>query len=387
MVYRIGGCLLLVVVMVLSSRNIAQNDGILPTPAHAATPISQVATNQQVHIVQVGENLHMIATRYNVSLSDITAANQLADPSLIYVGQALVIPAQPTPTPRPNIATLTPSPTVIPITHEPTYSYFGFEIIPTPIPTHPMTINEMPYDEFILLAPDVIQHVREIYARGQMLGRNPTVFTRLGDSIIEYPVFLTRFDEGTYNLGDYRYLQRVINIYAGSFDHDSIAVIRGLHSWSVLDPMWADNRLCLSGEHMLACEFRRENPSLIFIRLGTNDRGIPDITEESFRQILDVCIENGVIPVLETKADRFDGYGSPNNGIIRALAAEYAVPLWDFDILASTLPRRGLDLDGVHLTAFFAHDWTQARGFTTGHGLHNLVALIVLDEIQQILNR
>lgn len=270
-----------------------------------------------------------------------------------------------------------PSPVATPI-----YSYLGFEIIPTPMPSHPTTLNGVAYDEFILLPFDVTTNIQHIYAAGQRLGRNPTVFTRLGDSIIEYPIFLTRFDIGPYNLGEYTYLQRVIDAYAGSFDHDSVAVVRGLHSWSVFDPMWANNNLCLVGEHMLACEFRRENPSLIFVRLGRNDRGSPEMIITSFRQIIEYCIANGVIPILETQADRLD---SPNNTIIRALAAEYAVPLWDFNRLAGTLPGYGLDVDGIHLTAFFSHDWTQPQGFTTGHGLHNLGALIVLDEIHQVV--
>src|SRR5262245_29887390 len=96
----------------------------------------------------------------------------------------------------------------------PTDNYLGFEIIPTPMPSHPTTLNGLAYDEFILLPFDVTTNMQHIYAAGQRLGRNPAVFTRLGDSIIEYPIFLTRFDIGPYNLGEYTYLQRVINAYA-----------------------------------------------------------------------------------------------------------------------------------------------------------------------------
>jgi murein DD-endopeptidase MepM/ murein hydrolase activator NlpD len=46
----------------------------------------------QVHIVQPGENLFRIALAYGVTVEAIQAANGLADPSLISVGQALVIP-------------------------------------------------------------------------------------------------------------------------------------------------------------------------------------------------------------------------------------------------------------------------------------------------------
>jgi murein DD-endopeptidase MepM/ murein hydrolase activator NlpD len=46
----------------------------------------------QIHVVQPGENLFRIALQYDVTLETIQVANGLADPSLISIGQALVIP-------------------------------------------------------------------------------------------------------------------------------------------------------------------------------------------------------------------------------------------------------------------------------------------------------
>ena len=46
-----------------------------------------------VHIVQWGESLAVIATRYGTTVEALTAANGLANPDLIYVGQRLIIPA------------------------------------------------------------------------------------------------------------------------------------------------------------------------------------------------------------------------------------------------------------------------------------------------------
>jgi hypothetical protein len=45
-----------------------------------------------VHVVARGENLFRIALRYNTSVSAIAAANGIADPALIFIGQRLVIP-------------------------------------------------------------------------------------------------------------------------------------------------------------------------------------------------------------------------------------------------------------------------------------------------------
>lgn len=45
-----------------------------------------------IHVVQSGDTLWAISQRYGVSIGQITAANQLTDPNLLVVGQALVIP-------------------------------------------------------------------------------------------------------------------------------------------------------------------------------------------------------------------------------------------------------------------------------------------------------
>jgi len=46
----------------------------------------------QIHIVQPGETLTRIASRYGTTISAIVAVNDLANPSLIFVGQRLAIP-------------------------------------------------------------------------------------------------------------------------------------------------------------------------------------------------------------------------------------------------------------------------------------------------------
>jgi hypothetical protein len=251
-------------------------------------------------------------------------------------------------------------------------------------PPPPTSVNGLAYNEFVMMPSNVVRKIRRIFARGQRLERNSRAFSRTGDSTIERPNFFYRFDEGDYHLGAYGYLQPTIDYYAGSFGHDSAAVKRGLHTWAVLDPMWADAP-CESGENMLECEVRLHNPSIFFIRLGSNDRGAADLTEESFRGIIDYCLENGVIPVLGTKADRFEGSNATNE-LIRTLAVEYEIPLWDFDLVAATLENRGLGNDGVHLTIFPANDWRLPQGYSTGHGLHNLTGLIMLDAIWQVLH-
>ncbi|HLF28843.1 MAG TPA: LysM peptidoglycan-binding domain-containing protein [Anaerolineae bacterium] len=53
---------------------------------------AQAQDGQVTHVVQSGENLFRIALRYGLTADQVAAANSISDPTLIYVGQQLVIP-------------------------------------------------------------------------------------------------------------------------------------------------------------------------------------------------------------------------------------------------------------------------------------------------------
>ncbi len=339
---------------------------VLPSPTVAAGAL--VPDQRLYYIVKPGDNLYRIARLYDLPVETLAAANNLSDPSQLQVGQGLFIPAAGvTPaTPAPLGSPLYPTPR--PLALEPT------------IPPAAMMINGVPVEAIVYLPSEVIENARAIFAYGQTLGRNPRAFSKLGDSTIENPHFLARFDEGAYNLGEYAYLQPVIDHFRGSFGRQGEAVHRGLHAWTVFAPLWANRAACALGEHMLACEFRLHNPSLVFIRLGSNDAGIPKVFDERVREIVQYCIVQGVIPVISTKADRFER-GDVNNPLLRQIAADFRVPVWDFDAAAGALPGRGLQPDGVHLTTFFAHDYTLLDALQRGHGVSNLTALMMLDRL------
>ncbi|MDX2140649.1 MAG: LysM peptidoglycan-binding domain-containing protein [Chloroflexota bacterium] len=61
-----------------------------PTPAPAQA--APAAAGTQTHTVARGENLYRIALRYGTTVAALAAANNLSDPTRIYVGQVLVIP-------------------------------------------------------------------------------------------------------------------------------------------------------------------------------------------------------------------------------------------------------------------------------------------------------
>ena len=291
-----------------------------------------------------------------------------------------------TPTPTPALETPTPA-LAQSSAPQPTPSPTPISS-PTPTSQHPQEVNGMPFADFIIMDEGVKAHVREIYSNGLELGRDPHAFSKLGDSLIANSHFLRVFDLmepklGTYDLGDYDYLQDTIDYYAGSFDRLGAAVRPGLNTIMVFDPKWVENEDCLPGENMMECEIRLHNPSVMIVQLGTNDRA--SSLEVKYDEIVRYLIEQGIVPILYTKADRGGGPNNQNNEIIRAIAQKYQVPLIDFDILAETLPDRGLKSDHTHLSVAPRFDYSDPATFRYGDAVHNLAALIMLDAVRKTI--
>ncbi len=376
-----------------------------PTLPPLESPLQPSPTTILSHLVVEGENLFRIAESYGVSLESIMITNGIEDSRLIIAGQTLIIPGEISSTPtaggslilteatativhsqaaEESTAAAAANPTV-PAgepTQAPTATQFAEATAPA-LPQPVSSLNGIPIDQIVVMPEDVVQRAREIYASGQQLGRDSQAFSKVGDSTIENPHFLARFDDGPYDLGIYSYLQPAIDYYSGSFSRQGNAVKRGLHSWTVMDPMWADDELCEPNETPISCEIRLHNPSILLIRLGSNDKGVPAGFDQNVRELVDYVIAEGILPVIGTKADRFEGEDNINNILLRQIAADYDLPLWDFDLVAGTIPGRGLYENDVHLTIYYAHDYTSPTALQRGHGLHNLTALMVLDAIRR----
>ena len=197
---------------------------------------------------------------------------------------------------------------------------------PEPTPTlHPDAWMEAP------IIPTLDPYLLEIYQRGQEMGNDSHAFSKLGDSETFTTWFLAPFDqsEDIYRLGEYEYLQDVIDYYAGSYARQSIAARPGFNASSVFAPLWADPQLCESGETPIACEFRLHKPSVVFILLGTNDLWHQEDYEAQMRRIIEYSLEQGVIPILGSKADNLEGDHSLNRTLY-ALSVEYRLPFWNF---------------------------------------------------------
>ena len=221
---------------------------------------------------------------------------------------------------------------------------------------------------------------REYYEYGLALGRDPRAFSKLGDCNTENGRFLEMFDPpADYRLGRYGYLQPTIDYLQGAFARESVAAQSGFSPASLLDPTWADPTDCAADETPLACEVRLHNSSLALVMLGTHAPGSRAALEASLRRLLDETLAAGVLPILATKADNVEGDGHVNE-VIRALAEEYQLPLWDFWAAVQPLPAGGLASDGIHFTygrSYFDDDWAMTRGWTW----RNLTALLALDAV------
>ncbi len=81
----------------------------LLVPAAGPLVPARAQDGATVHVVQAGENLYRIALRYNTTWPALAAANGIANPNLIFVGQQIVIPGTGTPPAQPPTATPPPS--------------------------------------------------------------------------------------------------------------------------------------------------------------------------------------------------------------------------------------------------------------------------------------
>ncbi|MDO9084951.1 MAG: hypothetical protein Q7U53_01985 [Anaerolineaceae bacterium] len=245
---------------------------------------------------------------------------------------------------------------------------------PTPEPTATPDLR-LPPEEWKKwpIVPEPSARVKEIYQRGIELGKDPQHFSKIGDCHNVRAAFLGFFDKpGWYVLrGQNAHLQPAIDWFAGSFDRDGYAVQGGYNAAAVISPIWANQEICESGENPVQCELRIHNPSFAFVSLELWWKGRTTERYEIYmRQILDTLIEQGVVPILATKADNVEGDNSLNYTTAR-LAYEYDLPLWNFWLAAQSLPHKGMDIernDGFHISTLA---WTE-RSFTALRTLEHL---------------
>jgi len=96
----------------------AELAAVLSETESTPLPPSQTPTPYLVltepYRVQPGDSLGQIANKFDVSVADLLAVNDLADPDQLFVGQVIMIPMGPLPTNTPFIPTATVTSTVTP---------------------------------------------------------------------------------------------------------------------------------------------------------------------------------------------------------------------------------------------------------------------------------
>lgn len=256
----------------------------------------------------------------------------------------------------------------------------------TPLPTETATPTELPEDfwqDLPVIPTGISDAMREVYQRGLSMGNDPRIFTKLGDCNSMSPDFLHGFG-GLYNLGEYTYLQPVIDFYQHAFRLPNQATNPGTTTSRLLSTLWT-GELCMGDELMIDCQFRLDNPSIVIISLGTIDAKYnyldPAAFERNMRVIIENAIARGIVPVLATKADNLEGDNSINETIAR-LALEYEVPLWNFWLAAQDTLNHGLLPDLEHLNTLTgppATDFSVPISMEYGKEIKNFTGLQMLE--------
>lgn len=311
--------------------------------------------------------LFLLSLVLMVLLAACTTTSQAAQPTqpelaATPASTTTQVPVQPSPTLPPATSTpeLSATPTIPPtVTDTPTH---------TPTATPDTRLDPVRWREWPSI-PTVSGRAHEVYQQGLALGNDPHAFSRVGDCESAPEAFLGFYvEEWAWLPADYQYLQAAIDHFNASFGRDNITARDGFGVSSVLSPLMADPTVCNNNETPLECEYRLHKPSLIFISMGTNWAPYAgDSYEKYLRQIIEFSIENGILPILMTKADNLELDHSINAATAR-LAYEYDLPLFNFWRVAQALPQHGLEDDGAHLT-------TQAEDSRNFHGLLTLYSV------------
>jgi SH3-like domain-containing protein len=219
---------------------------------------------------------------------------------------------------------------------------------------------------YMSVSAPVYQHMREIYQYGQQVGNRPDSFIIVGDSVSarspDWSPMFTAFARGTYDLGGYQQLQSTIDFFraSGAYGVDFQTARAGFATHFILDPVWSDPAVCTSGETPLHCEYRNRKPAIAIVYLGLMDMQIStiDLYRQNMETIIRLLMDWGTIPILNTVTlaegseieQRYGATMDQINTIVRQMAAEYRLPLIDFQQAAYSLPSQGCFPDGAHLS-------------------------------------
>ncbi len=271
---------------------------------------------------------------------------------------------------------------------------------PGPIPTVVLDRN-LTAPIIPQITPKMRAQAQIIRQKGKALGNNPAVFSKVGDCITDHWAFLTPFGFKKYDLGQYGYLQAVIDHFSvppregiiNSWVVDSAAAHNGFNSSAVLDPQWANPQLCYKGESPLLCEYRLNKPGIALIMFGTADVLVMTPREYNYflREVVKETMDHGILPVLSTFPEDLAVRDKSRqiNQVVLTIAYEKNIPVMNLQAALDGLPNNGIDNDLIHLTV--PPDGNSGvfneANLKYGYTVRNLVTLQALDVVWRQLMR
>lgn len=266
----------------------------------------------------------------------------------------------------------------------------------------PIKISNSEDDALEIFPFETLMRLQTTYQKGQLLGNNPNVFVKVGDSITVSQNFLTQIGYNNYDLGKYTELEEVIDHFndeylltGNSFSTQSIAAGVGWAAGSLLMSANANSTVCQQGESPLVCAYRVHKPAYALIMVGTNDTAFisPSDFRANLERIVEISLERGVIPIVSTIPDRlgYENLTNEFNEIIREVVAINNLPLWDYGGQMAQLPNYGLTSDNIHPSTPPGGIDNVARfnenTLQYGYTLRNLSALQILDDVWRAVDQ
>ncbi|MBN1681045.1 MAG: hypothetical protein JW966_12220 [Anaerolineae bacterium] len=227
---------------------------------------------------------------------------------------------------------------------------------------------------------------RSIFLKGQEMGNDPHVLAKVGDCSSEHWNFLNPFGWNRFNLAGHTDLLGVIQHFGESLAFDSNATHNGFNINTAQSKEWADPANCIQGESPMLCEFRANKSSVAVIMFGTSDLLVMTPFEYDFflRRMVEQAELAGVIPILSTFPSNIHYWDATilYNQIVVDVAYDYDVPLINLWLALESLPDKGLEADGFHLSQPYSDGGDlSAANLQTGYAMRNLVTLQTLNNV------
>ncbi|HEY5731024.1 MAG TPA: SGNH/GDSL hydrolase family protein [Anaerolineales bacterium] len=232
--------------------------------------------------------------------------------------------------------TLTPSPTTTPAT-------LATVVVakPTGTPPHQIqTLDPNDWKSWSVIPAFIDPSLQKVYQYGLSRGNDPHAFSIFGDCQTQPDDFFGIFEtDPTVLMFLSPELRETVTNFKGSFNRETSTSQDGTTPGALLWTQWHRGEYdCTFAETPVECELRTHRPSFVIIQVGTH---FESRNTEYLRRIINQLLDEGVIPILATKADNREKDERINRDMA-LLASEYDLPLWNFWAAVSDLPNRGL---------------------------------------------